>query len=91
MKTYIMIIDPFVMSQQIYECVDGQLKIAATFELTKIESYNSVFELFNKVKDEEIELHLRCPKAFKDKIKEKIYTYIDKKNYNKNNLIIRDI
>ena len=36
MKEYVMVIDPFIMDQQVYEIIDGQLKVATTFQLTKI-------------------------------------------------------
>ena len=47
MKEYIMVIDPFIMDQQVYEIIDGQLKVATTFQLTKIESYAAVFLAFS--------------------------------------------
>ena len=48
MKEYIMVIDPFIMDQQVYEIIDGQLKLAATFQITKIESYTAIFKLLNQ-------------------------------------------
>lgn len=91
MKEYVMFIEPFVMDQEIYVIEEGHFKPVATFQLTKIESYAPLFELMNQIKDEQIILNLRCPKAFREKVKEKIYTYITNKQYNKNNLIIKDI
>ena len=64
MKEYIMVIDPFIMDQQVYEIIDGQLKVVTAFQLTKIESYKEIFELLNQAKDENIIINLKCPKAF---------------------------
>lgn len=91
MKEYVMILDPFVMDQTIYECIDGQLKIAATFQVTQMETYAPLFELLNQAKDEQIVVNLKCPKLFRDKVKEKIYNYTDKFQFERSNLIIKDI
>lgn len=91
MKEYIMILDPFVVDQQVYECVNEQLKIAATFQLTKIESYAPVFELLKVAKDEQVVINLKCPKPFREKVKETIYSFNQKMQFNKDNVIIKDI
>lgn len=91
MKEYIMVIDPFIMDQQVYEIIDGQLKIATAFQLTKIESYTAIFELLNQAKDEDIVINLKCPKAFSDKVKDTIYTYANKLNFEQNKIVIKDI
>ena len=91
MKEYVMIIDPFIMDQQIYEIIDGQLKVVTAFQLTKIESYKEIFELLNQAKDENIVINLKCPKAFSDKIKDTIYTYANKLNFEQNKIVIKDI
>lgn len=91
MKEYVMIIDPFIMDQQIYEIIDGQLKVVTAFQLTKIESYKEIFELLNQAKNENIIINLKCPKAFSDKIKDTIYTYANKLNFEQNKIVIKDI
>lgn len=91
MKEYVMILDPFVMDQQVYECVNGQLRIAATFQLTKMESYLPVFDILKAAKSEHIKINLRCPKPFREKIKDTIYSYSTKFNFDKNNIEIVDI
>lgn len=91
MKEYVMIIDPFIMDQQVYEIIDGQLKLAATFQITKIESYTAIFKLLNQAKDEDIVINLKCPKVFSDKVKDTIYTYANKLNFEKNKIVIKDI
>ena len=91
MKEYVMIIDPFIMDQQIYEIIDGQLKVVTAFQLTKIESYKEIFELLNQAKDENIVINLKCPKAFSDKIKDTIYAYANKLNFEQNKIVIKDI
>ena len=91
MKEYILIIDPFIMDQQIYEIVDNQLKVVTSFQLTKMESYAPLFEILNQTKDENIVINLKCPKIFRDKVKEKIYTYLGNMNFEQNNLTIKDI
>ena len=91
MKEYVMVIDPFIMDQQVYEIIDGQLKVVTTFQLTKIESYKKIFELLNQAKDENIVINLKCPKAFSDKVKNTIYTYANKLNFEQNKIVIKDI
>ena len=91
MKEYVMIIDPFIMDQQVYEIIDGQLKVVTAFQLTKIESYKEIFELLNQAKDEDIVINLKCPKAFSDKVKDTIYTYANKLNFEQNKIVIKDI
>ena len=91
MKEYVMIIDPFIMDQQIYEIIDGQLKVVTAFQLTKIESYKEIFELLNQAKNENIVINLKCPKAFSNKIKDTIYTYANKLNFEQNKIVIKDI
>lgn len=91
MKEYIMIIDPFAMDQQVFETVNNTLKLVATFQLTKIESYAPLIALFHQAKDEEITINLKCPKAFRDKVKETIYTYANKTNFVESKIIIKDI
>lgn len=91
MKEYVMFIDPFVMEQEIYVIEEGHFKPVTSFQLAKIETYKPLFELIQQIKDEQIILNLRCPKAFSEKVKEKIYTYINSMQFDKNNLIIKDI
>ena len=91
MKEYIVVIDPFIADQQIYEIVDNQLKMVTSFQLTKMESYAPLFEILNQTKDENITINLKCPKIFRDKVKEKIYAYLGNMNFEQNNLIIKDI
>ena len=91
MKEYIMIIDPFTMDQQVFETIDNTLKLVATFQLTKIESYVPLLTLFHQTENEEITINLKCPKAFRDKVKETIYTYANKTNFAENKIIIKDI
>lgn len=91
MKEYVVIIDPFVMDQHIYECIEGQLKLVENFQLTKIETYTPLLNLLNYAKNEQVIINLKCPKAFISQVKEKIYTYCSKMDYEKNNIIIKDI
>ena len=91
MKEYIMIIDPFTMDQQVFETIDNTLKLVATFQLTKIESYIPLLTLFHQTENEEITINLKCPKAFSDKVKDTIYTYASKLNFEQNKIVIKDI
>lgn len=91
MKEYVMFIDPFVMDQQVFEIINGELKVVATFQLTNMESYAPIFKLINQAENEQIIINLKCPKAFQEKVKDTIYTYSNKLNFKQNNIIIKDI
>lgn len=91
MKEYVIIIDPFVMDQKVYSCEDKQLVPVATFQLAKMETYAPVLTLLSYCENEQITLNLKCPLAFREKIKEKIYNLVSAARYDCGNLIIKDI